>query len=322
MSDPRSPGRPESRGCTRRAFLRLAAGAGALAAAAPLAPRAARAASGGMHLRAIPSSGERVPVVGLGTARTFDVDPEDAAALEPRAAVLRRFFDGGGRLVDSSPMYGHAETVVGRLATRLGIADELFMATKVWTRGEDQGIAQMERSAERMAVGRLDLIQVHNLVDLRTQLATLKRWKAEGRVRYIGITHWLSSAHEEQARLVESEPLDFVQLNYNIAARNAERRLLPAAADNGVATLINEPFETGRLFRRVRGTQLPGWAAELDCTSWAQYFLKFILGHPAVTCVIPATSDPAHAADNVRAGHGRLPDGRQRGRMARFFAEL
>lgn len=322
MSDPRYPRRPEVRGCTRRAFLQLAAAMGALAATGPLAPRAAQAASGGIQLRAIPSSGERIPVVGLGTARTFNVDPGDAAALEPLAGVMRRFFDGGGRLIDSSPMYGHAESVVGRLATRLEIADRLFMATKVWTRGEDEGIAQMERSAERMAVGRLDLIQVHNLVDLRTQLATLERWKDEGRVRYIGITHSRSSAHDDQARLVESEPLDFVQLNYNIAARNAERRLLPAAADNGVATLINEPFETGRLFGRVRGTGLPGWAAELDCESWAQLFLKFILGHPAVTCVIPATTDPEHAADNVRAGHGALPDARQRERMARLFADL
>lgn len=322
MTDPRYPRRPEGRGCTRRTFLQLTAATGALAAAGPLAPPAARAATGDMRLRAIPSSGERIPVVGLGTARTFNVDPDDAAAMEPLAGVMRRFFDGGGRLVDSSPMYGHAETVVGRLATRLDIADELFMATKVWTRGEAEGIAQMERSAERMAVGRLDLIQVHNLVDLRTQLATLKRWKDEGRVRYIGITHSRSSAHEQQARLVESEPLDFVQLNHNIAARNAEQRLLAAAADNGVATLINEPFERGRLFGRVRGTGLPDWAAEIDCESWAQYFLKFILGHPAVTCVIPATSDPEHAADNVRAGHGRLPDAGQRERMARFFANL
>lgn len=310
---------PRSNSLSRRRFLQLS-GLGLTAALAW--PRLPLAAEDAHVRRAIPSSGERIPVVGLGSARTFNVDPADDAAMEPLEGVLREFHAGGGRLVDSSPMYGRSESVIGVLAERLGITDDLFMATKVWTRGEQQGIDEMERSAERMGVARLDLIQVHNLVDLRTQLATLKRWKDEGKVRYIGITHSSDSAHDDLTRVVESEPLDFVQLNYNIAARNAERRLLPAAADNGVATLINEPFEKGTLFRRVRGQSLPEWVSEFDCETWAHYFLKFILGHPAVTCVIPATSDPEHSADNVRAGHGRMPDAGQRERMVRYFGDL
>jgi len=305
----------------RRRFLGWSA---ALGAATVLGPAATLPAHGAarMRERAIPSSGETIPVIGLGSARTFDVDPADDAAIEPLTGVMRAFQAGGGRLVDSSPMYGRSEAVIGTLAHRLGIADRLFMATKVWTRGEADGIAQMERSAERMGVARLDLIQVHNLVDLHTQLATLKRWKAEGRVRYIGVTHSRDSAHDDLARVIESEPLDFVQFNYNIAARNAEQRLLPAAADRGVATLINEPFEKGSLFRRVRGRELPGWTREFDCATWAQFFLKFIVAHPAVTCVIPATSNPDHAADNMRAGHGALPDTAVRRRMSALFRDI
>ncbi|WP_440998122.1 aldo/keto reductase [Arhodomonas sp. SL1] len=305
---------------TRRGFLGLSAAAGALALLGP-GGFAARAEEG-LIRRAIPASGERIPVIGLGTARTFNVNPADTAAMEPLKAVMARFFEGGGRLVDSSPMYGHAESVVGRLAMELDIADELFMATKVWTRGREEGIAQMERSAERMGVEQLELIQVHNLVALRSHLNTLRRWRREGRVRYIGVTHSRTSAHEELTRIVEKEPIDFVQLNYNIAERNAERRLLPAAADNGVAVLVNEPFEKGTLFRRVRDQLLPEWAGEAGARSWAQFFLKFIVSHPAVTCAIPATSDPEHAADNVAASHGVLPDRELRERMARHFHDL
>lgn len=308
----------ERRGVSRRAFIEMAA-AGALAA---LGPWQGASAAEAMHHRPVPSSGEEVPVIGLGTARTFNVDPHRQAALEPLAGVMRNFYAGGGRLVDSSPMYGYAEQVVGELAEHLGITHELFMATKVWARGRAEGIAQMERSARRMGVERLDLIEVHNLLDLRTQLATLERWREQGRVRYIGVTHWVSSSHDELTRLVESGRLDFVQFNYNILDRNAERRLLPAAAEHGVATLINEPFETGTLFARVRGQPLPAWAAAIDCTSWAQFFLKFIIGHPAVTCVIPATRSPQHGADNVRAGYGALPDAAERERMARTVAAL
>jgi diketogulonate reductase-like aldo/keto reductase len=311
--------RRPGQGLSRRAFLQWSAGAGLFAA---LGPTALRAAPDTLNLREIPASGQRIPVIGLGTARTFDVDPDNAAAMRPLEQVLQHFHDGGGRLVDSSPMYGHAESVVGRLAGRLDIAEDLFMATKVWTRGKEAGIEEMERSRERMGGGPLDLIQVHNLVDLQTQLDTLKAWREEGRVRYIGVTHYTVSSHEELTRIVEREPIDFVQFNYNIATRNAEKRLLPAAADNGVATLINEPFEKGSLFGRVSGHALPAWAGELGIESWAQFFLKFIVSHPAVTCAIPATSDPEHSADNIGAARGPLPDADQRERMARLIESM
>ncbi|WP_207308804.1 aldo/keto reductase [Marinobacter caseinilyticus] len=272
--------------------------------------------------RAIPSSGERIPVIGLGTARTFNVSPDNATAMAARRKVLDQFYQGGGRLVDSSPMYGTAETVVGELAAELGIADELFMATKIWTQGREDGIAQMTRSQRRMGGGPLDLVQVHNLVDTDTHLDTLKAWRKEGRIRYIGVTHYQTGAFDRLATLCEREPLDFVQFNYNILEREAEKRLLPVARDNGVATLINEPFEKGTLFGRVRGKDLPAWAADLDITSWAQFFLKFIASHPAVTCAIPATSDPGHARDNIQAAHGAMPDTQQRERMAALVRQL
>lgn len=318
MSRRRSRSAPDG-GISRRRFLGWSAAAGAVAVFGPVR---LRAATGPLIRRSIPASAERIPVIGLGTARTFDVDPGDPAAMAPLQGVMNRFFEGGGRLVDSSPMYGHAEAVVGALARQLGIADELFMATKVWTRGRENGIAQMERSGERMGGGRLELVQVHNLVDLRTQLDTLRRWREAGRVRYIGVTHYRSDMHRELAGIVEREPIDFVQFNYNIVQRNAEQRLLPAAADRGVAVLVNEPFERGTLFRRVRGRALPAWAGEVGASSWAQYFLKFIVSHPAVTCAIPATSDPAHAADNVGAAHGALPDTSGRERMVGYFRDL
>lgn len=306
-------------GCTRRTFLQFTAALGAFSV---FPGPGLRAAADDVNRRAIPVSGERIPVIGLGTARTFNTNPSDTAAMEPLRGVLEAFYRGGGRLVDSSPMYGHAERVVGQLAGDLGIADELFMATKVWTRGRDDGIAQMERSRERMGGGRLDLIQVHNLVDLETHLETLQAWREEERVRYIGVTHSRTSQHDELARIVERYPIDFVQLNYNIAERNAEARLLPAAADNGVAVLVNEPFERGTLFRATRDRPLPDWVEELGVASWAQFFLKFIVGHPAVTCAIPATSNPDHSTDNIGACRGPLPDADQRARMARHFQEL
>ncbi|WP_052444969.1 aldo/keto reductase [Chromohalobacter japonicus] len=311
---------PGRRGCiSRRTFLQLSAGAGLLAA---LGPTALRAAPDTLNVREIPASGQRIPVIGLGTARTFNVDPDNAAAMRPLEQVLQNFYDGGGRLVDSSPMYGRAETVVGRLAERLDIADDLFMATKVWTRGREAGVEEMATSRERMGGGHLDLIQVHNLVDLQTQLDTLKAWRDEGRVRYIGVTHYTVSGHDRLTQIVEREPIDFVQFNYNILTRDAEKRLLPAAADNGVATLINEPFERGSLFGRVKGESLPEWTKELGIESWAQLFLKFIVSHPAVTCAIPATSDPEHATDNIGAAHGPLPDAGQRERLASLVSSL
>lgn len=304
-------------GLGRRTFLELSAAAGAVGALGPLGRALAK---DDLIRRPIPASKQRLPVIGLGTARTFDVSPEETLAMQALREVLRRFYQAGGRVVDSSPMYGHAETVVGKLARGLGIADDLFMATKVWTRaGREAGISQMRRSRQRMGGGRLELIQVHNLVDLQTHLKTLRKWREQKRIQYIGVTHSRTAAHDTLTRIVEREPIDFVQLNYNIAERNAERDLLPAAEGNGVAVLVNEPFERGTLFRRMRGVDLPPWARELGIDSWAQYFLKFIAGHPAVTCVIPATSKPKHATDNMGACRGPLPDAHQRLRMARYF---
>lgn len=302
---------------SRRAMLRL------LLASAPLAAgvRPARAAGEPMTQRTIPVSGERIPVIGLGTWQTFDVGPAETERA-PLREVLRLFLAHGGRVVDSSPMYGSAESVLGDLAAELRAHDRLFLATKVWTGGEAAGVRQMEESLERMRARRLDLVQVHNLLDWRTHLKTLRAWKEQGRVRYLGVTHYTASAYKELERVMESEPLDFVQLNYSIAEREAERRLLPLARERGIAVLANRPFAKAGLFRRVRGRALPAWAAEFDCASWAQFFLKFVIGHPAVTCAIPATSNPKHAVDNMQAGYGRLPDGAMRQRMAELVRQL
>jgi aryl-alcohol dehydrogenase-like predicted oxidoreductase len=291
-------------------------------AAAAAAPGAviARAAPA-MLMRRVPSDGEMLPAVGLGTWQTFDVSAS-AAEREPRREVLRRFVALGGRVVDSSPMYGQAESVVGDLAAELGLHSSLFVATKVWTSGREAGVAQMERSLKRLRVARLDLMQVHNLVDWQTHLRTLRDWKAAGRVRYLGVTHYTASAYGDLERIMRSERLDFVQLNYSLLEREAEDRLLPLAADRGIAVLANRPYAEGALFRRVRGRPLPPWAAELDCTSWGQFFLKWILAHPAVTCVIPATSKPEHLADNMRAGAGGLPDAGARARMVAHLETL
>jgi len=309
-------GRDPGRTLSRRAVLRLLAGA-------TLAWGSGKgfAASGAILRRQIPSTGEALPVVGMGTSRTFDVGTGEAQR-RPLAEVLNRFTRMGGALVDTSPMYGSAETVLGDLASGLGIQPRLFYATKVWTTGREEGIHQMETSMRRLRVDKIDLMQVHNLVDWRTQLKTLRDWQARGRIRYLGITHYVTSAFDDLERVIKAEPLDFVQLNYSIATRDAEDRLLPLAAQREVAVLVNRPFERGALFRKVRGRPLPDWAAELDCQSWAQFFLKYVLSHPGVTCVIPATSKPEHLADNMRAGHGRLPDATQRRRMVDYFAGL
>jgi aryl-alcohol dehydrogenase-like predicted oxidoreductase len=272
------------------------------------------AATAAILQRAIPSSGERVSAIGLGTWRTFDVGTTPGER-EPLAEVLRRFVALGGRLIDSSPMYGTAESVVGDLASELGLGDQLFLATKVWTRGHEAGVSQMEQSMQRLRTRRLDLMQVHNLQDWRTHLRTLRDWQQAGRVRYIGVTHYTASAHDDLERVLRSETLDFVQVNYSLGERDAERRILPLARDRGVAVLINRPFAEGRLFTRVRGQAPPPWAAEIGARSWAQLFLKWILAHPAVTCVIPATSNPKHLADNMHAGAGALPDAAMRDRI-------
>jgi aryl-alcohol dehydrogenase-like predicted oxidoreductase len=263
----------------------------------------------GMIARTIPSSGETVPAIGLGTWSTFDVD----GTPEPLQQVMRSFVAAGGRVIDSSPMYGRAEEVVGRLLADIDVP--MFLATKVWTRGRDAGVAELARSMQRMGTERLDLAQVHNLLDVDAHLPALREAKAAGRIRYIGITHWQRSSFAEMEALLRKESLDFVQLPYSVGVREAEERLLPAAADTGAAVLVMRPFQEGGLFERVRGRSLPDWAAEIDCTSWAQVFLKWILAHPAVTCPIPATSDPDHLRDNMGAGRGRLPDDALRRRI-------
>jgi diketogulonate reductase-like aldo/keto reductase len=275
-----------------------------------------------MITRPIPSSGEAMPVIGLGTWQVFDVGPGDPARRK-LADVLRMLTDAGGRMIDTSPMYGRAEGATGDLVAEAGPRPRVFLATKVWTSGRDAGIAQMRRSAELLRSPVLDLIQIHNLLDWRTHLATLRRMKEEGRVRYIGITHYTTGSLPELARILETEPgIDFVQCGYSLETRDAETRLLPVATEHGVAVIVNQPFETGGMFRRVRGRMLPDWAAEFDCASWAQLFLKYLIADPAVTCVIPATAKSEHMADNLKAGFGRLPDTATREHIRRFWATM
>jgi aryl-alcohol dehydrogenase-like predicted oxidoreductase len=271
-----------------------------------------------MLTRPIPRTGEQLPVIGLGTWQTFNVgtDPKERAPLRD---VLKRFLELGGSVIDSSPMYDRAELVVGELLAELGQPQTPFLASKVWTMGRAEGEQQMRTSIQRMGRGRMDLMQVHNLVDVRTHLATLREWQEAGRIRYIGVTHYLPSAFDTLEKLIREETLDFVQLPYSIAQRDVENRLLPLCADQRVAVIVMSPFEQGGLFQKVRGKPLPPWAAEFDCASWAQYFLKFILGHAAVTCPIPATSNPKHAEDNTKAGFGRLPDEKTRAKMVKHL---
>ena len=302
---------------SRREWLALAV-AGAVGAT--MTPSAGQA-SPAILARPIPSTTETLPVVGLGTWRTFDVGA-GAAARAPLAEVLQRFVALGGRVIDSSPMYGAAESVVGDLAAELGVAEKLFLATKVWTTGREAGLGQMEQSLRHLRARRLDLMQIHNLQDWRTHLRTLREWKAQGRIRYLGVTHYTESAYDELERVLRAEPLDFVQVNYSLVERTAERRILPLARERGVAVLVNRPFSEGDLFRRVRDRALPEWATEIDCHSWAQLFLKWILAHPAVTCAIPATSRVQHLVDNMNAGVGRLPDAAARERLAGLVAAL
>jgi diketogulonate reductase-like aldo/keto reductase len=274
-----------------------------------------------MHSRKIPSSGEALPAIGLGTWQSFDVGA-DAGARQALGGVLKALHDGGGRLVDSSPMYGRSESVVGDLDSALGLGESLFMATKVWTQGREQGVREMQRSIERMRVGRMDLMQVHNLVDVETHTRTLLEWKAAGRVRYIGVTHYAASGHGAVERALKTRQYDFVQINFSLDEPESARALLPLAAELGVAVIVNRPFATGGMFRRVRGKALPAWAGELGIQSWAQYFLKWIVSHPAVTCVIPATSDPAHMRDNLAAGSGAMPDEARRRAMQQYYGAL
>ena len=304
---------------SRRTMLKRTLGAGTALAFAPLAATGSPSAE--MRTRPIPSTGEPLPCVGLGTWRQFDVGTSSEAR-EPLKEVLRRLVALGGSVIDSSPMYGRAERVVGALSAELGLTDDIFGATKVWTRGREKGMEQMERSMTRMNQRPMDLMQVHNLVDWKTHLDTLQDWKAQGTVRYVGVTHYTLGAFDDLAHIIQNRNIDFVQLPYSIQTTRAEERLLPLAAENEVGVIVNGPFEGGSLFGRVEGTPLPDWTSSFDCESWAQFFLKYILGHEAVTCVIPGTSDPEHLQDNVRAGYGRLPDGDTRSRMRTALQNL
>lgn len=260
-----------------------------------------------MRTRPIPSTGDLLPVVGCGTWLGFDVGA-NPSELPQRAQVLAELLRAGGRVVDSSPMYGSAEQVVGEILQASGSRDKAFLATKVWTHGKRAGIEQMERSMALLRTRHIDLMQVHNLQDWRTHLATLQAWKAEGRISYVGVTHYSEAAHAELERIMQAEPLDFVQFNYSVASRGAEERLLPLAAERGIAVLVNLPFGGGKVLRLLRTRPLPAWAADIGCASWNQILLKFVLSQRAVTCVIPGTSRPEHMRDNALAGEGDLPE--------------
>jgi aryl-alcohol dehydrogenase-like predicted oxidoreductase len=265
---------------------------------------------GALIHRRIPSSGESIPVIGLGTSGPFEVGI-DAKEREPLAAVLESFFEAGATMIDTSPMYSSAETVLGDLLTA-DMQAKAFIATKVWTRGEREGLVQMTRSMELLRRKKVELMQVHNLLDFEVHLKTLRRWKEEGRIRYIGMTHYTADAYPKLMDIIEREPIDFVQFNYSATTTAAEQRLLPLCADKGVAVIVNRAFDDGKIFARLKDRPLPAWAGDIDCRSWAQLLLKFVISHPAVSCVIPATGKLRNLEDNLGAARGRLPDSRQR----------
>ena len=258
-----------------------------------------------MLTRKIPSSGEALPVIGIGTYKGFDIG-SGGKERTTLGNVLRALFSHGGSVLDSSPMYGRAEGVAGELLAAQHANEKAFVATKVWTQGRSAGIEQMTRSMKLLRRDRIDLIQIHNLVDWRTHLATLRGWKEEGRIRYLGITHYSSSAYGELEKIMRTEALDFVQLNYSLEEREAERRLLPLALERGIAALANLPFGQGSLFKALRGKPVPQWMQDAGCETWSQVLLKFTLAHQAVTCVIPGTGNPDHMAENCQAGDGLM----------------
>jgi len=295
----------------RRESLRIM---GAGAAAFGMAVPSLVAQDQPMLPRPIPSSDEGLPPIGLGTWQTFDVR-DGQAEREPLKEVLREFAALGGKLIDSSPMYGNSEEVAGDLIEELQLRKSLFIATKVWISGKEAGVRQMEDSMHKLKAPVIDLMQVHNLLDVKAHLDTLNAWKHEGRIRYLGVTHYHAGGHEAVMKMLESESLDFVQINYSVAEREAEEKLLPMAKDKGVAVIVNRPFAGGDLFAKLREKPLPDFAKEIGCTSWAQLMLKFIISHPAVTCAIPATSKVKHLRDNMGALQGALPDAELRKRI-------
>lgn len=312
---------PACKPFSRRKFLMF--GAGVLAAALPITP--GLAATGPVVTRAIPRSGERLPVVGLGTAYVFDVG-DDMAKRAERRAVIQTLLDGGGRVIDTAPSYGTAESVVGDLLAAMNVRARAFIATKVGAAGREAAIAEMQQSLQRLRTTKVDLMQIHNvgtnMRDAAAQIALLRQWKDKGVFRYIGVTHYQEYANERLIELMRREKLDFVQVNYSLGERSVEQELLHVAADTGTAVLVNLPFARNRLFAAVRGKQLPEWAAEFDATSWAQFFLKYILAHDAVTCVIPGTDKPEYMVDNLNAGRGRLPNAAMRKKMVELWESL
>ena len=294
---------------SRRDFIKATAGT---VAAAGFRPELM--AETQMLTKKIPSSGEAIPVIAIGSFKTFDVT--SPAEIDEVRNILKMFYDNGGRLVDSSPMYGNAESVIGETAEALKLNRSFLMATKVWTTGCQQGIEQMNRSFARMKTEKMFLMQVHNLLDVDTHLRTLRDWKKAGRVKYIGVTHYTEGAYQQVERELERGGLDFLQINYSLAEREAEKRVLPAAKANGVAVIVNRPFAQGALISKVRGKEVPDWAKQQGIASWGQFFLKFIVSHPAVTCAIPATRNPKHLSDNMGAGVGDLLEEKTRLKMA------
>ena len=306
------------RGLTRREVCAL------LAASVVLPTRPTHAANTqehGMTTRRIGGSEESVPVIGMGSSNTFDVG-DSSAERSPLREVLQAFAAGGGTVIDTSPMYGRAESVLGDLIDELHLRPKFWLATKVWTRGQSEGLRQIETSMRRLRTSTLELVQIHNLLDWREHVPTLRNLKQSGKIRYTGITHYRADAHESLLQVLGAERFDWVQVNYSLGEREAESRLLPYCAEHHIAVLANRPFADGGLFDKTRGKPLPPWAAEIGCESWAQFFLRYACSHPAVTCAIPATAKPSHMTDNVAAGRMPLPDARQRVRMAEYFAAL
>ena len=312
---------------TRRQFIKYLAIAGsslgsALSASHSYSALSPETASAGRHMRIIPSTGEKVPAIGLGSWLTFAIDVDDKEELDSRIAILREFLARGGGVLDSSPMYGVAQEVIGKGLKRIGQHDGLFSATKVWTMGNRQGFIQMEDSHQLWGLDKLDLMQVHNLLDWETHLPTLHTLKQQGDIRYVGVTTSHGRRHDELEHIMRTQQLDFVQFTYNMLDRETEETLLPLAKDKGIAVIINRPFQRGGLFDKFEKYPLPVWANEIDCANWAQFFLKFIISHPAVTCAIPATSQIEHLRENIAAGYGRLPDEAMRTKMIAYIKNL
>ena len=312
---------PSPRLFTRREVIKLAGGAVASVALPALSLRRALAANAPIMTRPIPRTGEQLPVIGIGTAIIFDIG-DDAAKRRERRQVIQTLIDGGGRLIDTAPSYGSAEAVTGELLHEMGVRDRIFLATKVRTADHDAQLKEMRQSLQRLSTDRVDLMQLHNVRDANTDLGLLREWKAQGRCRYIGITSSFERDYAAVAAVLEREKPDFLQINYSIADREAEVRLVPLAAEVGAAVLTNLPFGRGKLFSAVRGRALPDWAAEIDATSWAQFFLKYLLSNEAVTAVIPGTDRPEYMLDNLAAGRGRLPDAAMKKKMVATMQAL